>query len=91
MIPIVFWASFVPCVNATKLPEKICARRKKRFTRLGERRRITQMITSISPRAMAKPRIGESTPGLDHLLPDAVPLDRAPAVRRDGAIRRCRR
>jgi hypothetical protein len=38
MIPIVFCASFVPCVNATKLPERICPRRKTRFTRLGERR-----------------------------------------------------
>ena len=44
MIPIVFCASFVPCVNATKLPETICARRNTRFTRLGDRRRITQMI-----------------------------------------------
>ena len=39
MIPIVFWASFVPCVKATKPPETSCSRRKTRFTLLGERRR----------------------------------------------------
>ena len=60
MMPIVFWASFVPCVNATKLPETICARRKTRFTRLGERFRITQVITSISASAIAKPRSGRA-------------------------------
>ena len=81
--PIVFWASFVPCVNATKLPEKIWARRKTRFTRLGERRRITQMITSISPRAIAKPRIGESTPGLTTFSQTPLHWIDAPAVGRD--------
>ena len=64
MMPIVFCASFVPCVNATKLPEKICARRKTRFTLLGDRRRMTQMIAIISANAIAKPSSGESTPGL---------------------------
>ena len=75
MIPIVFWASFVPCVKATKLPDTICARRNTRFTLLGERLRITQMITIISARAAAKPMVGESTPGYHDLVPDAVPLD----------------
>ena len=38
MIPIVFCASFVPWVNATKPPETSWSRRKTRFTRLGEPR-----------------------------------------------------
>ena len=42
MIPIVFCASFVPCVNATKLPETICARRNTRLTLVGERLPIIQ-------------------------------------------------
>ena len=67
MMPIVFCASFVPWVNATKLPETICARLNTRFTRLGDRRRITQMTTSIIVRARAKPIAGESTPGMTTL------------------------
>jgi hypothetical protein len=67
MTPIVFCASFVPCVNATKLPETICARRKTRLTRLGARLRMIQMITSISARAMRKPRIGDAIPGFTTL------------------------
>ena len=35
MIPIVFCASFVPCVKATKPPETSCSRRKTRLTRPG--------------------------------------------------------
>ena len=67
MTPIVFCASFVPCVNATKLPDTICARRNTRLTRLGDRLRMTQMITSISASAMRKPRIGDSIPGFTTL------------------------
>ena len=63
MIPIVFCASFVPCVNATKLPEKICARRNTRFTLLGVRRRTSQMIAIINANAIAKPRTGDRMPG----------------------------
>ena len=35
MIPIVFWASFVPCVKATNPPETSCSRRKTRLTGAG--------------------------------------------------------
>ena len=44
MIPIVFCASFVPWVSATKPPETSCRRRKMRLTFAGERRLITQTI-----------------------------------------------
>ena len=67
MIPIVFCASLVPWVNATKLPDTICPRRKKRFTRLGDRRLMTQMMAIISAKATAKPTIGDRIPGMTTL------------------------
>jgi hypothetical protein len=54
-------------VNATKLPDTICARRNTRFTRLGDRFRITHTIRSISVNAMRKPTVGDSSPGLTTL------------------------
>ncbi len=73
-MPMVFWASFVPCVNATKLPETICARRNTRLTRLGDRFRITQTITNISASADAKPIVGDKSPGNTTLsqIPDQL-------------------
>ena len=68
MIPMVFWASFVPWVNATKLPDTTCARRNTRFTRLGDRLRMIHMIPNIIVSAMTKPRVGERTPGFTTLF-----------------------
>jgi hypothetical protein len=63
MIPIVFCASFVPCVNATKPPETSWARRKYAFTREGERRAMSQVIPRIKANAMITPRKGARRDG----------------------------
>ena len=91
MMPIVFCASFVPCVNATKLPETICARRKTRFTLLGERRRMIQMIAIISAKAIANPSSGDRTPGLTTFSQIAAPVDDVEPDGRDRRSPRCRR
>ena len=67
MIPIVFCASFVPCVKATKPPETSWSRRKTRLTVPGERRRITQVIAIISAAAMASPANGAISEGISTL------------------------
>ena len=64
MIPIVFCASFVPCVNATKPPETSCSRRKTRLILPGERRRISQVIESISAAARKSPANGAISDGI---------------------------
>jgi hypothetical protein len=63
MIPIVFWASFVPCVKATKPPETSWRRRNRRFTRLGECLRMIQSTTTMRIAATAKPRNGATRDG----------------------------
>src|SRR5919198_1525072 len=55
MMPIVFWASFVPWVKATKPPEMICRRLNTRFTIPGDRRRMIQMTASMISAAPAIP------------------------------------
>ena len=67
MIPIVFCASFVPCVNATKPPETSWSRRKTRLTVPGERRWITQVIAIISAAAMKSPANGAISEGISTL------------------------
>ena len=64
MIPIVFCASFVPCVNATNPPEKSWSRRKTRLTIPGERRRISQVIETISTAATKSPAKGAISEGI---------------------------
>ena len=95
MMPIVFCASFVPCVNATKLPETSCARRKTRFTLLGrappdqpDDRRSSARTRSRSPMS------GESTPGMTTF--SQMPLQSttsspAAAIARPGDARRSAR
>ena len=58
MIPIVFCASFVPCVSATKPPETSCPRRKSRLTFAGDRRLISQTMPVIRANATAMPANG---------------------------------
>ncbi len=58
MIPIVFWASFVPWVNATKPPDTSWSRRKTRFTVPGDRRWISHVIAIISAAAPNSPAKG---------------------------------
>ena len=67
MMPIVFCASFVPCVNATKPPETSCSRRKTRLILLGERRRMSQVIASISAAARKSPANGAISEGISTL------------------------
>ena len=67
MIPMVFWASFVPCVNATNAPETSWARRKPRFTFVGGRRAMNRVITRISTKAIATPRNGAMSDGMSTL------------------------
>ena len=63
MIPIVFCASFVPWVSATKPPETSWPRRKTRLTRAGERRATSQTMTVISANATASPANGAISDG----------------------------
>ena len=67
MIPIVFWASFVPCVNATKPPEKSWSFLKARPTFAGERRLIVQTISVIKMNAIARPAKGAISEGFSTL------------------------
>ena len=63
MIPIVFCASFVPWVRATKPPETSCPRRKRRLIFAGDRRLITQTISVIRANASAMPANGAISEG----------------------------
>src|SRR5215204_768958 len=67
MIPIVFCASFVPCVKATKAPEKSWSRRKMRFTMPGARFRMIQRTLIISAAARNAPSTGASKDGISTL------------------------
>ena len=67
MIPIVFWASFVPCVKATKPPERSWSRRKMRFTMPGARFRMIQSTRIISAAASSAPITGASNDGMSTL------------------------
>ena len=67
MIPIVFCASFVPCVNATNAPETSWARRNPRLTRVGARRATSQVIPRIRANAEATPRNGAKSDGISTL------------------------
>ncbi len=67
MIPIVFCASFVPCVKATKPPETSWSRRKTRLTIPGERRRISHVTETINAAAMKSPAKGAISEGISTL------------------------
>jgi hypothetical protein len=62
MMPIVFCASFVPCVNATKPPETSWSLLNQRFTAAGERLRMIHVIVTSEQRA-AKPSSGAAIEG----------------------------
>ena len=67
MIPIVFWASFVPWVKATKPPETSCRRRKTRFTTPGWRLRMIHRSASMIAAARAIPKNGARSDGTSTL------------------------
>ena len=67
MIPIVFCASFVPCVKATKPPETSCSRRNSVFIRPGAWRKMSHVIAIISAAASTTPRNGASSEGISTL------------------------
>ena len=81
MIPIVFWASFVPCVRATKPPETSCPRRKTRLIFAGDRRAITQTISVISANATASPANGAISDGFSTFCHRPAHCDDRPALR----------
>ncbi len=64
MTPIVFCASFVPCVKATNPPETSWSRLKTRFTRPGARLRTTHMTASMSAAAPTIPKSGARSDGI---------------------------
>ncbi len=66
-MPIVFCASFVPCVNATNAPDTSWALRKPRFTFVGARRATSQVIPRMSRKANATPRNGATSDGISTL------------------------
>ena len=82
MIPIVFCASFVPCVRATKPPETSWPRRKTRLIFAGDRRLITQTITVISANATAMPANGAISDGFSTFcqMPDHCTTDQPCAM-----------
>src|SRR5213592_324360 len=61
--PIVFCASFVPWVKATKPPERSWSLRKIRFTGAGARLRISQRMTVINAAAPMSPATGAASDG----------------------------
>ena len=63
MMPIVFWASFEPWLNAIAAADRTWSRRKRSLIRLGFALRKTFRITSIAVNPITTPRIGESTSG----------------------------
>ena len=63
MIPIVFCASFVPCVRATNPPETIWPFRKMRLIFAGDRRLITHTIRVIMANASASAANGAISEG----------------------------
>ena len=83
MIPIVFCASFVPCVSATKPPEMSCPRRKTRLTFAGDCRLITQTIEVISRNAIAMPANGAISDGFNTFCQMPAHSHDAPALRHD--------
>jgi hypothetical protein len=76
MIPIVFCASFVPWVKATKPPDTSCRRRKTRFTTPGWRLRMAQRSRSMIAAARMIPKNGARSDGIEHLVDEPVPVDR---------------
>ncbi len=77
MMPIVFCASFVPWVSATKPPETSWPRRKTRLIFAGDLRLITHTISVMRTKATARPAKGEISEGfntfcqrLDHCTTD---------------------
>ena len=67
MIPIVFCASFVPCVNATNPPETSWRRLKTRSTFVGGRFATIHVMARISANANAMPRNGAMIDGMSTL------------------------
>ena len=81
MIPIVFCASFVPWVRATKPPETSWPRRKTRLTFAGERRATSQTIDGHQRERDGEPGERRDQRRLQHLRPEPVPLDDVPPLR----------
>ena len=79
MIPIVFCASFVPCVNATNPPETSWSRRKTRLTIPGERRRTIQSTAIIKPRLSTQAEDRREERRDQNVVEDPLPLDRVQA------------
>ena len=63
MTPIVFWASFVPCAKAMKLPDPTCARRNARLSGPCRTRRKSHRIATMIAPAMRNPMTGLARPG----------------------------
>jgi len=82
MMPIVFCASFVPWVSATKAPETSWPRRKTRLIFEGDLRLITHTITVMSTKAMARPAKGEMSDGFNTFChrPDHCTTDHPSAM-----------
>src|SRR2546427_10113267 len=69
MIPIVFWASLVPCPSEYSAADTSCSSRNARSTRRGKGRRSTQDKRTVNARARVSPRSGATTmkvSGLTH-------------------------
>jgi len=63
MIPIVFWASFEPWLNAMNAAEITCSRRNRSLIRCGFARRKTLKMTTMNRKPIVTPAIGERTRG----------------------------
>ena len=63
MIPIVFWASLLPWLNAIHAAESTWRRRKTRLSLAGCARRKTLKMSAISSSPTVKPMIGDATSG----------------------------
>ena len=93
MIPIVFCASFVPCVNATKPPETSWrAPEDAVHLARASAARTSQMIAIISAKAIAKPeRTARAATGLTTFSQMPAPVDDVRGRRPRSQRRRCRR
>ena len=79
MIPIVFWASLVPCPSEYSAADTSCSSRNARSTRRGKERRSTQDKRTVNARARVSPRSGATTMKISVLTHPEVMMAANPA------------
>ena len=84
MIPIVFWASLLPWLNAMYAAEPTCRRRNVLFRRPGCARTKGLKISAMNSRPTVKPMIGEANRGIRTFVVHRSATKSIPAAIRDA-------